>query len=367
MLASSLVVFAVLVTIGGRRAWRSGGPHPHVRWRPIVAFAAGWLALAAALVSPLDEWSETLFVAHMAQHELLMVVAAPLMALSGPLVALLWALPAGLRRGVVEIAACRPIAAMWAVMTAPPIAWLLHAVALWVWHLPSLYEVALEHEAIHAVQHLCFFGTAGLFWWGLVHGRYGRLGYGAAVLYLFATGLHSGMLGALIGFSPQVLYSAYASTSQAWGLTPLEDQQLAGFLMWVPAGLVFAAGGLWFFAAWVLESGRRARVAACVLMLVAAGGSTACQSVPDQLQQIDEALTSLRATLDVTGQAWHSGQVSRPYVRTALQETLRLLQQERDRLTASPALLADPRGAELSQRAEQLSRDAAQLWQASQR
>jgi hypothetical protein len=296
-----------------------------------------------------------------------MVVAAPLMALSGPLVALLWALPAPLRRGVIEVATRRPIGLAWRAATAPPIAWLLHAVALWVWHLPWLYAAALEHEALHAVQHLCFFGTAGLFWWGLVHGRYGRLGYGAAVLYLFATGLHSGVLGALIGFAPQVLYSPYASTSQAWGVTPLEDQQLAGFLMWVPAGLVFAAGGLWFFAAWLRESERRARLAACVLIAAVTIGSSACQSASDQLQQIDEALTSLDATVDTTGEAWYSGKVSSGYVRTALQEALRLLQQQRQRLVASPALLADPRGAQLSNRVEQLSRDAAALWQASQR
>jgi len=367
MLASSLAAFAVLVAIGGARAWRSGGARPHVRLQPAIAFAISWLALVVALVSPLDEWSETLLVAHMAQHELLMVVAAPLMALSGPLVALLWALPADLRRGAIAVATRRPIAAVWTALTAPPVAWLLHAVALWVWHLPALYAAALEHEAVHAAQHLCFFGTAALFWWGLVHGRYGRLGYGAAVLYLFATGLHSGVLGALLGFSPHIWYPAYAATSEAWGLTPLEDQQLAGFLMWVPAGLVFALGGLGFFTAWLRESDRRTRLVGCILVIVAAGGSVACQRVPDQLQQIDEALTSLSATLDMTGQAWRSGQLSRRYVRTALNETLRLLQQERDLLGTSPDLLADPRGMQLSQRAEELARDAAQLWHASQR
>jgi hypothetical protein len=303
----------------------------------------------------------------MAQHELLMVVAAPLMALSAPLVALLWALPADLRRRVIAGATRRPIAAAWGALTAPPVAWLLHAVALWVWHLPALYGAALEHEAVHAVQHLCFFGTAALFWWGLVHGRYGPLGYGAAVLYLFATGLHSGVLGALLGFSPYIWYPAYAATSEAWGLTPLEDQQLAGFLMWVPAGLVFALAGLGFFAAWLLESDRRTRLAACILIAAAALGSGGCQRLPDRLQQIDDALTSLRATVDITGDAWRSGQISKPYLRTALNETLRLLQQQRDLLGTSPDLLADPRGAQLSQRADQLARDAAQLWQASQR
>ena len=83
-------------------------------------------------------------------------------------------------------------------LTAPASVFLLHAIALWVWHLPALYDYALEHEGVHVVQHLCFFGTAALFWWGIAHGRYGRVGYGAAVVYVFATAVHGGVLGALL-------------------------------------------------------------------------------------------------------------------------------------------------------------------------
>ncbi|PYQ79546.1 MAG: hypothetical protein DMG01_08410 [Acidobacteria bacterium] len=204
--------------------------------------------------------SEQLFSAHMAQHELLMLAAAPLIAAAAPLIALLWVLPPGARRRVM-LAVRRPsVVAATAVVTAPPTVWCVHATALWVWHLPALYDAALEHEAVHIVQHLSFFGSAALFWWGLVHGRYGRLGYGAAVLYVFATAVHSGVLGALLTFSPRVWYPLYESTASRFGMTPLEDQQLAGLLMWVPASLVFIAGGLYFFAAWIRESERRAQI-----------------------------------------------------------------------------------------------------------
>jgi len=216
------------------------------------------LALVAALSPPIDEWSETWLVAHMVQHELLMVIAAPLMALSAPLIALLWALPAGLRRDALNPVRRPSIAAVWTAVTAPMSVFVLHAVALWVWHLPALYEAALEHEGVHVLQHLCFFGTAALFWWGIAHGRYGRLGYGAAVIYVFATAVHSGVLGALLTFAPRVWYASYAQP-HVTGLTPLEDQQLAGLLMWVPAGLIIAAGGLALFAAWLRESDRRTR------------------------------------------------------------------------------------------------------------
>jgi cytochrome c oxidase assembly factor CtaG len=111
---------------------------------------------------------------------------------------------------------------------------------------------------VHAVQHLCVFGTAALFWWGILHGRRGRTGYGAAVVYLFVSAVHSGVLGALMTVSPRVWYAPYLA-HQHTALSPLEDQQLAGLLMWVPAGLAFAAGALCLFAAWLRQSDRLSR------------------------------------------------------------------------------------------------------------
>ena len=239
--------------------WRNAGVGQGVSRGQTLAFACGWLALAAALLSPLDELAERLFAAHMVQHELLMVVGAPLIALASPLVACLWTLPRGGRRRVMHWVRGRRIAAAWTAVTAPAVVWMLHAVALWVWHVPSLYDAALRHGAVHAVQHLCFFVSAALFWWGMAHGRYGRSGYGAAVVYVFATAVHSGVLGALLAFSPRVWYPLYDRPATTLGLTPLEDQQLAGLLMWVPAGLIFTAGGLYFFAGWLRESERRTR------------------------------------------------------------------------------------------------------------
>jgi putative membrane protein len=194
----------------------------------------------------------------MVQHELLMIVAAPLMALSAPLVSLLWAMPPGVRHRVVDVVRRTSVAAIWAVITSPPAVFFLHALALWLWHVPVLYDYALDHEGIHVVQHLCFFGTAALFWWGIAHGRHGRLGYGAAVVFVFATSVHGGLLGALLTLSPRVWYAPYLLRHPA-SFTPLEDQQLAGLLMWVPASLTFAAGGLIFFAAWLRHGDRASR------------------------------------------------------------------------------------------------------------
>src|SRR5205823_2696864 len=105
-------------------------------------------------------------------------------------------------------------------------------------------------------EHLSFVLTAALFWWGMVHGRYGSIGYGVAVFYVFLTALHSGALGALLTVAPTVLYPIYGRTSVLWNLDPLSDQQLAGLLMWVPSGLVFIVFGLSLFAAWLGDSSR---------------------------------------------------------------------------------------------------------------
>jgi putative membrane protein len=256
MPAVSLAVLLGVYVAGLVRLWRSAGYGRGVRPLEAAAFGAGWLALAVALSPPMDELSDHWIVAHMLQHELLMVVAAPLMALSAPIVVLLWATPARMRRPALARLRSRPVLAVWAALTAPLFVFLAHAVALWVWHLPSLYDYALEHEGVHALQHACFFVTAAMFWWGMVHGRYGRLGLGAAVVYVFATAIHGGALGALLTFSPHVWYPPYLAHHSA-ALAPLEDQQLAGLLMWVPGGLIFVVGGLALFAAWLRESDRR--------------------------------------------------------------------------------------------------------------
>jgi len=174
------------------------------------------------------------------------------------MVATLWALPSSARRRTIDFVRQTRIASAWAVITSPACVFFLYGVALWVWHIPALYDYALEHEGVHIIQHLCFFGTATLFWWGIAHGRHGRVGYGAAVVYVFATTVHGGLLGALITVAPRVWYSPYLVHHDG-GLTPLEDQQLAGLLMWIPASLAFVAGGLTLFAAWLRQSDRLTR------------------------------------------------------------------------------------------------------------
>ena len=250
MIITSLLVAAGVYALGVGRAWRGRGVGQAIAPWQAASFAVGWLTLVVAMLSPLDEWSETSFTAHMVQHELLMVVAAPLLAFGGPLSALTFAIASGPRRAVV-----RPFVRSLGVLPAA-LTCALHAIALWIWHLPALYDAALANEAVHALQHLSFLGTAVLFWWVVAHGHNGRLGYGVAVLYVFATSMQSGLLGALITLSRRIWYAPYASQS-AWGLSPIEDQQVAGLIMWIPATIVFSAAGIIFLLAWLRESTRR--------------------------------------------------------------------------------------------------------------
>ncbi|HKR01701.1 MAG TPA: cytochrome c oxidase assembly protein [Pyrinomonadaceae bacterium] len=242
---------------GLRRVWRESARGRELRKSEAWAFGLGWLALFVALVSPLHPWGEVLFSAHMTQHEVLMLVAAPLLVLGRPLVPFLWALPARWRLIVGGFGKQKGVRRIWRTLTNPLAAWAIHAVALWMWHIPSLFQATLRSDFVHTLQHLSFLGSALLFWWALVHGRRGWMGYGAAVLYMFTTSVHSGVLGALITFARSAWYPAYANSTQSWGLTPLEDQQLGGLIMWVPAGLVYIIAGLALMVGWMRESERR--------------------------------------------------------------------------------------------------------------
>jgi putative membrane protein len=253
LMVATIGLYAVGVRVARRQA-----PGVAFPWWQVASFAGAMVSLAAALISPLDWLSDILFSAHMTQHEILMLVAAPLLVLAQPLLAFLWAIPPSRRRMIASRLRRPTIAKSWRTLTAPLVVFLLHGVALWIWHLPLLFEAALHNEGIHAFQHLSFLLTAALFWWGMMHGRYGRAGYGAAVAYVFLTALHSTILGALLTLAPSAWYRTYEATAAARRLDAVADQQLAGLVMWVPSGVIFIVVGLALFAAWLGESERRA-------------------------------------------------------------------------------------------------------------
>ena len=253
----SLGLLAILYLAGLLRLRRTAGGKQTIRAWQATAFFTGLASAAIALLSPLDRWSDILFSAHMAQHEVLMLLSAPLMVAGRPFIAALWGLPQRARDGVATSFRNASLQRLWEHLTGPVTVLLLHAVVLWMWHVPFLFEAALQSESVHVLQHLGFFLTAALFWWALIHGRYGRLGYGVGVLYVFATAMHTQILGALLTFGTRVWYPTHAARTAAAGLNAVDDQQLAGVLMWIPFGVVFLFIGLALFAAWLGEAERR--------------------------------------------------------------------------------------------------------------
>jgi putative membrane protein len=222
-----------------------------------IAFAVGWSALVLSVLPPIDSLSIQYFSVHMIQHELMMLVGAPLLILGRPLQRCLTGMPDSIRLPAARMLQAPSTSGAWRLLTAPLVAWALHGLAIWVWHMPALYDAAVGNEGIHTLQHAMFVGTAALFWWGMLYGRYGRAGYGVAVFYVFLTVVHTGILGAMVTFAGTPLYPFYSAPAAAHGIDQLVDQQRAGLLMWVPAGLVMTLLGLALFAAWLGESERK--------------------------------------------------------------------------------------------------------------
>lgn len=161
-------------------------------------------------------------------------------------------------------------------MISTPLAtWLLSAAALWIWHAPTWFSATLHSHAIHAAQHASFLGTSLLFWWALFDQHGGRLGYGGAVMYVFTTIIHTSVLGALLTFAPRVWYTPYLATAPAWHLTALEDQQIGGLIMWVPAGTLLTVIGLVLLVKWLNESERRWEYTRTAAFIRASGGGAA--------------------------------------------------------------------------------------------
>ncbi len=228
-----------------------------------VAFAAGIVTLFSALISPFDALDDQLFSAHMVQHLVLLMIAPPLLIFGRPALACLWAFPLPARRVIGRVWIRSGLKHAVHVLMSPIFVWLLCSAALWFWHLPGPYGWALGSESVHAFEHVCFFLTSLMFW-SLVLEPLGRrrMDYGSTLLFVATFGVQTGLLGALLTFAGRPLYVAHLSSTAAWGLTPLEDQQLAGLIMWIPASLIHLTTLGVLFVVWMHTAERHAITAA---------------------------------------------------------------------------------------------------------
>jgi cytochrome c oxidase assembly factor CtaG len=248
----SLGLMALLYVRGLARLWHKVGRGHVVSIWQAVSFAVALGVIFVALVSPLDAWSEGRSSFHMVQHMLLMTVAAPLFVFGSPSFLFAWGLPEwrhGWGHSSFTFAFRVP---QEPVLWKPLFLWGLFAATLWTWHHPALYQAALRDPLLHDAQHVSFFVVSCLYWRACLdrHGAH-RLSPVMAVPYLFTTSVHASALGVFLALSTRVWYADYAARAPAWDITPLEDQQLAGLIMWMPSCLVYPAVAAALLGRWL--------------------------------------------------------------------------------------------------------------------
>jgi len=239
--ATFAIVLSALVYLRGWWLLRRAGAPFLPPWRA-VTFLVGLFSLWVALASPMDVFNSFVLTAHMLQHMVLMMIAPPLILLGAPLIPMVRGLP---------IFAAREFAGPlvnWSVaqkvgntLTNPICALLLMSLAMFAWHTPSLYELALRSSTWHQVEHACFFLTSLIFWWPVVQPWPSRMQWSrwAMVPYLLVADLQNTALSAILCFSDRVLYPSYSTTPRLFGFSALEDQVAAGAIMWVMGSLAY--------------------------------------------------------------------------------------------------------------------------------
>jgi putative membrane protein len=243
-----VLVLALAYLRGWRRARAPQAPHPPGYGR-LALFAGGLLAIVAALISPIDSISDQLMLMHMVQHILLLDLIPILLIL-------------GLTKGLLRPATrrLRAIEDRAGFFGHPAFAVIAYGGFMWLWHIPAMYDLALRHEGIHALEHVCFGVAGGLYWWHVlspIRGRM-RLGGMGPVVYMGSTKLLVGILGIVLAFAPTAIYPFYAHHPHYWGLTAREDQNMAGLLMALEQSIVMGIALVVLFVRMLTESERDA-------------------------------------------------------------------------------------------------------------
>jgi len=222
-----------------------------------VAFAGGLVAIAFALASGIERYDTALFSIHMVQHVLLILVAAPLIALSAPVTLLLRvSRPPFRRRWILPVLHSRALKAI----SHPVVAWIMFVAVMWGSHFSPLFDMALENPWIHDLEHVLFLVAALLFWWpavGLDPAPW-RMPHAGRGLYVFLQMPQNTFLAVVILYAAAPLYPHYATLNRPWGPSPLADQQLAGGIMWIAGDLLFIAAIGAIIAAWMRFEDRHA-------------------------------------------------------------------------------------------------------------
>ena len=210
-------------------------------WR-LASFMSGIGALLVAIASPLEELDDVLLQIHMAQHLILMILAPGLLLAGAPAIPMVRGLPPRIAKTLVgPLLRSRTVRVVFTWLTKPWVCWIAVSAATWGWHLPTTFQLALRSDGWHVVEHLCFFTAALMFWYPVVQpwpslSRWPRL---AMLPYLLLADGQNTILSALFIFSGRLLYPYYATVPRIPGFTPMNDQIVAGAIMWVPGSIFY--------------------------------------------------------------------------------------------------------------------------------
>ncbi|MFV2065121.1 MAG: cytochrome c oxidase assembly protein [Chloroflexota bacterium] len=274
---------------------RVDGRHPQntvPRWRR-WSWLAGLAVIVLAVASPLGFYDTTLFSVHMVQHLLLTMVAAPLLVLAAPITLLLRvATPEARQRWILPVLHSRLVR----VISHPFVTWGVFAVVMWFSHFSPLFDAALDNELLHRFEHLLYLGAGMLFWWPVVGADPSphRLKHPGRIFYLGLGMPFSSFLGLVIFSAVNVLYGHYETLQRDWGPTPLEDQALAGGIMWAGGDLVFVIALVLAGAGWLRHEEREGRRVDARLARARASPreASATPSPPDPARVVEPAAPS---------------------------------------------------------------------------
>jgi putative membrane protein len=255
---SVLVIFGSVYVRGWMSLRKAGG---EARFSQLVSYGLALVTLGCALLSPIDDLASYLLIAHMVQHELLMLLAPPLILLANPVAVLIWGLGGSSRLQAGSLLNRHSVIRRARdFLGRMPVAWALYVINLWAWHYPLFYDAALRVTWIHDIEHILFFLTALVFWWPIIHpaSRPAPVQYGMKILYLFLAGTQDAILSGLIALSKDVLYPHYETAVRLWGVTAQEDQMGGGIVMFAAGSVAYAVAILILVNA-LLGEGRRSK------------------------------------------------------------------------------------------------------------
>ena len=239
---ATLALWGTLQFVGWRNLRRRGRTRFANGWR-LASYVSGLVVLGVALMSPIDVLGSQLFLVHMIQHMLLMMVAAPLLLLANPFPTFLWALPRAWRVRVGGwFQPNHPLCQMLQPVTGPGVIWMIFVAVYLGWHDPNAYNAALRNDLIHDLEHMTFFGASMLFWWRVIGAgpQIGsRLSVPLRAVFAVSAVPPNMLAGVAIAFATQPIYTYYTGVPRLFGISVMDDQIWSGLIMWIPGSMMF--------------------------------------------------------------------------------------------------------------------------------